>query len=85
MLWKFLPVVFIVENNGYAMGTSVERTTNLLDIYKIGMAYDMPSYPVDGMDPESVHMAIHEAAEKARMVKVPLSWRSEPTVTKDTL
>jgi pyruvate dehydrogenase E1 component alpha subunit len=70
MLWK-LPVVFIVENNGYAMGTSVERTTNMLDIYKIGLAYDMPSYPVDGMDPESVHNAISEATEKARLGEGP--------------
>jgi pyruvate dehydrogenase E1 component alpha subunit len=70
MLWK-LPVVFIVENNGYAMGTSVQRTTNQLDIYKIGLAYDMPSYPVDGMDPESVHNAIYEAAEKARLGEGP--------------
>lgn len=70
MLWK-LPVVFIVENNGYAMGTSVQRTTNQLDIYKIGLAYDMPSYPVDGMDPESVHKAIYEAAEKARLGEGP--------------
>ncbi len=65
MLWR-LPVVFICENNGYAMGTSVARTTNMLDIYKIGCAYDMPSYPVDGMSPEPVHNAIFQAVEKAR-------------------
>jgi pyruvate dehydrogenase E1 component alpha subunit len=65
MMWK-LPVVFVCENNGYAMGTSVERTTNVLDIYKIGAAYDMPSKPVDGMKCETVHEAIAEAAEKAR-------------------
>lgn len=65
MLWK-LPVVFVVENNHYAMGTSVERTTNMLDIYKIGQAYDMPSAPVDGMNCEAVHKAIDEAAERAR-------------------
>jgi len=65
MLWK-IPVVFICENNGYAMGTSLERTTNQLDMYKIGLAYDMPSYPVDGMQPETVHAAIYEAVEKAR-------------------
>lgn len=65
MLWK-LPVVFICENNGYAMGTSLERSTNQLDMYKIGYAYDMPSYPVDGMQPETVHHAIYEAVEKAR-------------------
>lgn len=65
MLWK-LPVVFVCENNEYAMGTSVARTTNMLEIYKIGLAYDMPSRQVDGMKCESVHEAIYEAAEKAR-------------------
>jgi len=65
MLWK-LPVIFICENNEYAMGTSVARTTNVLDIYKIGAAYDMPSYQVDGMKCETVHDAIYEASEKAR-------------------
>ncbi|MEZ5014201.1 MAG: pyruvate dehydrogenase (acetyl-transferring) E1 component subunit alpha [Chitinophagales bacterium] len=65
MLWK-IPVVFICENNGYAMGTSVERTTNQLNIYKKGLAYDMPGYPVDGMQPETVHAAIYEAVERAR-------------------
>ena len=65
MLWK-LPVIFVCENNGYAMGTSVERTTNLLDIYKIGLAYDMPSREVDGMKCETVHEAIAEAVDRAR-------------------
>lgn len=65
MLWK-LPVVFVCENNGYAMGTSVERTTNMLDIYKIGLAYDMPSEPVDGMQCENVHAAMTNAVELAR-------------------
>lgn len=65
MLWK-LPVIFICENNEYAMGTSVARTTNVLDIYKIGSAYDMPSFQVDGMKCETVHESIHTAAERAR-------------------
>lgn len=50
MLWK-LPVVFICENNGYAMGTSVERTANHTDIWKLGLGYEMPCGPVDGMNP----------------------------------
>lgn len=70
MLWK-LPVVFIIENNEYAMGTSVERTTNVLELYKIGSAYDMPSKQVDGMNCEAVHEAVHEAAENARKGKGP--------------
>jgi len=65
MTWK-LPVIFICENNGYAMGTSVERTSNVHDIYKVGSAFDMPSRPVDGMSPESVHEAMTEALEHCR-------------------
>eukprot|EP00388_Colpodella_angusta_P001669 GDKJ01005149.1.p1 GENE.GDKJ01005149.1~~GDKJ01005149.1.p1 ORF type:complete len:332 (+),score=35.74 GDKJ01005149.1:27-1022(+) len=65
MLWK-LPVIFVCENNGYAMGTSVERTTNMSDIYKIGLGFDMPCAPVDGMDPVAVHNAMDEAIQRAR-------------------
>ena len=65
MLWK-LPVVFIIENNYYAMGTSVERTSNVHDLYKIGLAYDMPSAQVDGMSCEAVHEAIEAAVNRAR-------------------
>lgn len=65
MLWK-LPVIFIIENNYYAMGTSVERTSNVHDLWKLGLAYDMPSFPVDGMRCETVHDAIASAVENAR-------------------
>ena len=65
MLWK-LPVVFVVENNFYAMGTSVERTSNVTDLYKLGSAYEMPSFPVDGMTVETVHDAMSTAIERAR-------------------
>ena len=64
-LWK-LPVIFVCENNGYAMGTSVARTTADTDIYKIGLPYGIPSSPVDGMDPAAVHKAMDEAAQRAR-------------------
>jgi len=64
-LWK-LPVIFICENNGYAMGTSVERTTIQTDIYKLGLPYGIPSSPVDGMDPAAVHVAMDEAISRAR-------------------
>jgi pyruvate dehydrogenase E1 component alpha subunit len=65
MLWK-LPVIFIIENNNYAMGTSVERTSNVHDLYKIGLGYEMPSFQVDGMSCEAFHDAIAEAADRAR-------------------
>ena len=65
MLWK-LPVIFGVENNGYAMGTSVARSSNVTELYTIGEAYDMPSEPVDAMSVEAVHEAISRAAERAR-------------------
>jgi pyruvate dehydrogenase E1 component alpha subunit len=65
MLWK-LPVIFICENNHYAMGTSVARTSNVLDIYKIADAYDMPADTVDGMSPEKVHDAMTKAVNRAR-------------------
>ncbi len=65
MTWK-LPVIFICENNGYAMGTSVERTANHTDIWKLGLAYEMPCAPVDGMDPVAVAEAVKEAADRAR-------------------
>ncbi len=65
MNWK-LPVIFVVENNGYAMGTSVERTSNVRDLYTLGEGYDMPAEPVDGMDVELVHEAVKRAADRAR-------------------
>ncbi len=65
MEWK-LPVIYICENNGYAMGTSVERTSNVVDLYKIGLAFDMPSEPVDGMSPEAVALAFEKALAHVR-------------------
>jgi pyruvate dehydrogenase E1 component alpha subunit len=64
-LWD-LPVIFICENNGYAMGTSVERSSSSKELYKLGEAYGIPSMPVDGMDPEAVHNAIYDATELCR-------------------
>ena len=65
MLWN-LPVVFIVENNGYAMGTSVKRTANHTDIWKLGLGYEMPCGPVDGMSPVKVAEALNESISRAR-------------------
>lgn len=61
-----LPVVFCVENNGYAMGTSVARTSKSTEIWKLGLGYDMPCGPVDAMNPEKVAEALDEAIVRAR-------------------
>ena len=65
MLWK-LPVIFIVENNKYAMGTSVERTTNVTELEMLGASYRMPAETVDGMSPELVCAAVKRAADRGR-------------------
>lgn len=70
MAWQ-LPVLYICENNGYAMGTSVQRTSNVQELYKLGLSYDIPSEAVDGMSPESVHEAIERAANHIRSGKGP--------------
>ena len=61
-----MPTIFVIENNGYAMGTSVQRTSNVIELYKLGDAYEMPAKPVDGMKVEDVHLAVAEAADRAR-------------------
>jgi pyruvate dehydrogenase E1 component alpha subunit len=70
MTWK-LPVLYICENNKYAMGTSVTRTSNVQDMYKLGLSYEMPSEQVDGMSPEAVHDALDRAAKHIRSGKGP--------------
>lgn len=70
MTWK-LPVVFIIENNMYAMGTSVERTSNVTQLHRLGEAYDMPNLAVDGMKVEAVHHAIADACARARNEQTP--------------
>ncbi len=64
-LWD-LPVIYICENNGYAMGTSVKRSSSIQDIYKKGLGYEIPSQAVDGMSCEAVHEAMDEAVRRAR-------------------
>ena len=53
------------------MGTSVERTSNVTDLYKLGLSYDMPGEPVDAMNVEDVHNAIEKAAKHCREGKGP--------------
>ena len=66
-----LNMLYIVENNGYAMGTSVARTTSQEDLWKLGEPYEMPSMPVDGMDPVKVAEAIDKCVKHARSGKGP--------------
>ncbi len=61
-----LPVIFIIENNGYAMGTSVDRSSNVTELYKTGLSYDIPSEPVDAMNVIKVHRSVAKAAFRAR-------------------
>jgi pyruvate dehydrogenase E1 component alpha subunit len=64
-VWK-LPVVFLVENNQYGMGTAVDRASAVADIYEKAAAYRMPATQIDGNDIERVYETIHEFAERAR-------------------
>ena len=69
-LWK-LPVIYVIENNRYGMGTAIERASAINDIYKRAEAYDMPRALVDGQDVFAVRDTIGEAAERARKESMP--------------
>ena len=69
-LWH-LPVVYLIENNQYAMGTSVERSSSETHLYKRGASFDIPGAEVDGMDISAVREAGAKAAEHARSGKGP--------------
>jgi pyruvate dehydrogenase E1 component alpha subunit len=64
-LWK-LPVIFIVENNRFGMGTAWERASSLYDIAQKAHAYDMPSAVADGMDVFAMRERVKEAVDRAR-------------------
>jgi pyruvate dehydrogenase E1 component alpha subunit len=69
-LWK-LPVIFICENNLYAMGTALARTQSVTDIYRKAAGYGIPGEQVDGMDVLAVREAAGKAVERARREKIP--------------
>ena len=69
-LWK-LPIVYVIENNKYAMGTSVERSTAQTDFSKRGISFNIPGKQVDGMDVRAVKAAADEAVAWCREAKGP--------------
>ncbi len=70
-LWK-LPVVYVIENNQYAMGTSVARASAVVDFSKRGSSFNIPGMSVDGMDVEAVQAAGAEAMAFCRSGKGPI-------------
>ncbi|CAI9085555.1 pyruvate dehydrogenase (acetyl-transferring) E1 component subunit alpha [Candidatus Methylacidiphilum fumarolicum] len=70
-LWK-LPVVYIIENNQYAMGTEIHRSTAGLPLVKKSVAYDMAGMVIDGMNVEEVRKKVLEAANLARNENCPV-------------
>jgi pyruvate dehydrogenase E1 component alpha subunit len=69
-LWK-LPVVFVIENNGYGMGTAVARASAITDLYERAASYNMPGVVVDGQDVDKVKAATDTAVERARTESQP--------------
>src|SRR3712207_9237871 len=69
-LWK-LPVVYVIENNRYAMGTAVTRASAQTDFSKRGVSFNIPGEQVDGMDVRAVYAAGQRALEHARTGKGP--------------
>ena len=70
-LWK-LPVVYLIENNEYAMGTSIQRSSSETHLFKRGISFNIPGEPVDGMDVLAVRDAAEKAADYARSGKGPM-------------
>jgi pyruvate dehydrogenase E1 component alpha subunit len=64
-LWK-LPVIYVIENNRYAMGTSIDRSSALTDLSKRGQSFNIPGFQVDGMDVRAVKAAAELALEWCR-------------------
>jgi TPP-dependent pyruvate/acetoin dehydrogenase alpha subunit len=70
-IWN-LPVVFVLENNHYAVSSPIEEMTRIADLYKRGEAYGVPSGPVDGNDVLAVHQSTRQAVEMCRKGKGPV-------------
>ena len=70
-LWE-IPVLYIIENNEYSMGTSVARSSFITDLYKKGESFGIEGQEVDGMDLFKVHDAVKELSDKVRKTSKPL-------------
>jgi len=75
-LWG-LPVVFVIENNRYGMGTSIARASSVKDLYQRGSAYGIPRRDLNGMDLLAVREALGEAIDRARKEKRPTLLEAE--------
>jgi pyruvate dehydrogenase E1 component alpha subunit len=75
-LWD-LPVVYIIENNRYGMGTSIDRASSVKDLYQRASAYGIPRREINGMDLLAVRTAVTEAIERARTEKRPTLLEAE--------
>ena len=64
-LWQ-LPVIYIIENNQYGMGTSVERASAMNELFRRGESFGIKGYEIDGMDPLSVYGNIKSICDKVR-------------------
>jgi pyruvate dehydrogenase E1 component alpha subunit len=69
-LWK-LPVIFICENNRYAMGTAIQRALAQTEIWRYAQTYGIPGEPVDGMDVLAVRDCVSRAVDRARRDRSP--------------
>jgi pyruvate dehydrogenase E1 component alpha subunit len=69
-LWK-LPVIYVIENNRYGMGTALERASAINDIAERACSYDMPNEVVDGQDVMAVRAATQRAVQRARSEHIP--------------
>jgi pyruvate dehydrogenase E1 component alpha subunit len=70
-LWD-LPIIYVIENNEYAMGTAVARASSEIALHKRGISFGIPGVEVDGMDVEAVRAAATKAAKHARSGKGPI-------------
>tara|TARA_B100000700_G_scaffold331107_1_gene461450 strand:+ start:99 stop:1382 length:1284 start_codon:yes stop_codon:yes gene_type:complete len=70
-LWQ-LPVIYIIENNQYGMGTSVERASAMNELFRRGESFGIKGYEIDGMDPVSVYGNLKEICDKIREKPEPI-------------